>query len=195
MDLNALKLFVEIVDSGSLSAAARRLHTSRSNVSQRLKIFERAIGVQLLRRSTRHTEPTQVGYALYEHGSKVIRELAGAAAAVATLGKSLHGHLRISVPTILGQLYILGTGRLPQPPDHPGDSLSAWRRDRRGGPAGGEDAGRQARPDRGGGQQGRRRRDDRRGLRGQGCARWLHAVDQFGHHLHGQPGHPAQVAL
>ena len=106
MDLNALKLFVEIVDSGSLSAAARRLHTSRSNVSQRLKIFERAIGVQLLRRSTRHTEPTQVGYALYEHGSKIIRELAGADAAVATLGKSLHGHLRVSLPTALGQLYI-----------------------------------------------------------------------------------------
>ena len=106
MDLNALKLFVEIVDAGSLSAAARRLNTSRSNVSQRLKVFEQAIGAQLLRRSTRRTEPTQLGYTLYEHGSNIIRELAGATAAVSTLGKSLHGHLRVSIPTALGQLHI-----------------------------------------------------------------------------------------
>jgi DNA-binding transcriptional LysR family regulator len=106
MDLNALKLFVEIVDAGSLSAAARRLNTSRSNVSQRLKLFEQAIGAQLLRRSTRRTEPTQLGYTLYEHGSNIIRELAGATAAVSTLGKSLHGHLRVSIPTALGQLHI-----------------------------------------------------------------------------------------
>ena len=53
MDLNALKLFVEIVDAGNLSAAARRLQTTRSNVSHRLKAFERALGVQLLRRTTR----------------------------------------------------------------------------------------------------------------------------------------------
>jgi DNA-binding transcriptional LysR family regulator len=106
MDLNALKLFVEIVDAGSLSAAARRLNTSRSNVSQRLKLFEQAIGAQLLRRSTRRTEPTQLGYTLYEHGANIIRELAGATAAVSTLGKSLHGHLRVSIPTALGQLHI-----------------------------------------------------------------------------------------
>ena len=106
MDLNALKLFVEIVDAGSLSAAARRLNTTRSNVSQRLKLFEKAVGVQLLRRSTRRIEPTELGHALYDHGSKIMREMAAASAAVATLGKSLHGHLRISVPTGLGQLHL-----------------------------------------------------------------------------------------
>lgn len=106
MDLNALKLFVDIVDAGNLSAAARRLNTTRSNVSQRLKMFERAVGVQLLRRSTRRIEPTQVGYALYEHGAKIMREMEAATAAVSTLGKSLHGHVRISIPTGLGQLHV-----------------------------------------------------------------------------------------
>jgi len=106
MDLNALKLFVEIVDGGNLSAAARRLNTTRSNVSHRLKAFERAVGAQLLRRSTRRIEPTQVGYALYEHGSRIVREIAAANAAIATLGKSLHGHVRVSVPIALGHLYL-----------------------------------------------------------------------------------------
>lgn len=108
MDLNALKLLVEIVEAGNLSAAARRLNTTRSNVSHRLKAFEQAVGVQLLRRTTRRIEPTQVGYALYEHGSKIVREMEAANAAVATLGKSLSGHVRISIPTMLGQMALGG---------------------------------------------------------------------------------------
>jgi DNA-binding transcriptional LysR family regulator len=106
MDLNALKLFVDIVDAGNLSAAARRLKTTRSNISHRLKSFEEEIGAQLLRRTTRRMEPTQVGYALYEHGSIIVREMSAASQAVATLGKSLHGHVRVSVPTGLGQIYL-----------------------------------------------------------------------------------------
>lgn len=109
MDPNALKLLVEIVEAGNLSAAARRLNTTRSNVSHRLKAFEQALGVQLLRRTTRRIEPTQVGYALYEHGSRIVREMEAASAAVATLGKSLRGHVRVSLPTMLGQMLL---GRL-----------------------------------------------------------------------------------
>ncbi len=106
MDLNALKLFVEIVDAGNLSAAARRLQTTRSNVSHRLKAFERALGVQLLRRTTRRVEPTEVGAGIYEHGRSILREMAAADALVSSLGKSLQGSVRLSVPTGLGHLLV-----------------------------------------------------------------------------------------
>ena len=56
MDLNLIGLFVEIVESRSLSAAARKLGMTRSNISQRLKLLERETGAQLLRRSTRNLE-------------------------------------------------------------------------------------------------------------------------------------------
>ncbi len=36
-----------------------------------MKAFEQTIGVQLLRRTTRRIEPTQVGYSLYEHDAKM----------------------------------------------------------------------------------------------------------------------------
>lgn len=106
MDLNALKLFVEIVDAGNLSAAARRLQTTRSNVSHRLKAFERALGVQLLRRTTRRVEPTEVGAGIYVHGRSILREMAAADALVSSLGKSLQGSVRLSVPTGLGHLLV-----------------------------------------------------------------------------------------
>jgi DNA-binding transcriptional LysR family regulator len=64
MDLNLIGVFVEIVDSHSLSAAARKLGMTRANISQRLKLLERETGAQLLRRSTRRLELTQAGHDL-----------------------------------------------------------------------------------------------------------------------------------
>lgn len=59
MDLNLIRLFVEIVESGILSAAARKLDMARANISQRLKLLERETDAQLLRRSARSIELTQ----------------------------------------------------------------------------------------------------------------------------------------
>ncbi len=102
MDLNALRLFVDIVDAGNLSAAARKLKMTRANVSYHLRALEEELGVQLLRRTTRHVEPTPVGAGLYEHGRNILGEVAAATALISNLGKSLQGHVRLSVPTGLG---------------------------------------------------------------------------------------------
>lgn len=102
MDLNALRLFVDIVDAGNLSAAARKLKMTRANVSYHLKALEEELGVQLLRRTTRHVEPTPVGAGLYEHGRNILGEVAAANALISNMGKSLQGHVRLSVPTGLG---------------------------------------------------------------------------------------------
>ena len=104
MDQNALSLFVEIVEAGNLSEAARRLRTSRANVSNRLGQFERSLGQQLLRRTTRRIEPTEIGLRLYAHGCAIRDELQAASESVASLGQSLQGRVRLSVPSGYGQL-------------------------------------------------------------------------------------------
>jgi len=106
MDLNALRMFVDIVDAGNLSAAARKLKMTRANVSYHLKALEAELGVQLLRRTTRHVEPTPVGAGLYEHGRNILGEVAAANALISSMGKSLQGHVRLSVPTGLGHSLI-----------------------------------------------------------------------------------------
>src|SRR5690606_8709022 len=103
MDPNALTLFVEIVDAGNLSEAARRLKMTRANVSYRLQQLERGAGVQLMRLTTRRAEPTEVGLRLYEHGRRIQDELKAARESVATLGRSLRGRVRVSVPSGYGQ--------------------------------------------------------------------------------------------
>ncbi|RTL25503.1 MAG: LysR family transcriptional regulator [Burkholderiales bacterium] len=104
MDLSSLTLLVEILDAGNLSEAARRLKMSRANVSYHLGAFERSVGQQLVRRTTRRIEPTEIGLQLYEHGRKIRNELDAARESVATLGQSLQGRVRLSVPSGYGQL-------------------------------------------------------------------------------------------
>ncbi len=103
MDIKTLQHFSAIVEAGSMSGAARRLGTSRSHVSRRLKALEQDLEVQLLRRTTRRIEPTQIGWAMYEHAARISQELSALQSTVDNLGRNLRGHLRLSVPSALGQ--------------------------------------------------------------------------------------------
>ncbi|WP_087751271.1 LysR family transcriptional regulator [Paraburkholderia caledonica] len=104
MDVHSLTLLVEILDAGNLSEAARRLKMSRANVSYHLNQLERSVGLQLVRRTTRRVEPTEIGLQLYEHGRAIQNALLAARESVTTLGQSLQGRVRLSVPSGYGQL-------------------------------------------------------------------------------------------
>lgn len=119
MDVQALGLLVDIIEAGNLSKAAAALGTSRANVSQRLNRFERQLGVQLLRRTTRALVPTEIGLELYQHGLAMRHEVTAAAEAVENLGKGLQGTVRLGVPVGYGQLRMAGwlTGFMERHPD------------------------------------------------------------------------------
>ena len=104
MDLTSLTLLVDILDAGSLSHAARKLKMSRANLSYHLAQLEREVGLQLVRRTTRRLEPTEIGLRLYEHGRSIQGELLAAREAVTALGQTLSGRIRLSVPSGYGQM-------------------------------------------------------------------------------------------
>ena len=104
MDLSSLTLLVEILEAGNLSQAARKLKMTRANVSYHLNQLERSVGVQLVRRTTRRVEPTEVGLRLYRHGLSIQNELLAARETVSTLGRSLQGRVRLSVPSGYGHM-------------------------------------------------------------------------------------------
>ena len=59
MDAHALTLFVDIVEAGNLSLAARNMKMSRANISYHLTQLERSVGMQLMPVSYTHlTLPT-----------------------------------------------------------------------------------------------------------------------------------------
>src|SRR3546814_15242521 len=59
--LKAMQVFVEVVDRGSLSAAAQRLDVSRAMVSRYQAELEEWVGVRLLHRTTRRLSLTPAG--------------------------------------------------------------------------------------------------------------------------------------
>ncbi len=65
MELRQLRYFAAIVEEGSLSAAARRLHISQPPLSTQIKALESDIGAQLLERSNRGVTPTTAGTLFY----------------------------------------------------------------------------------------------------------------------------------
>ena len=104
MDLTSLTLLVEIIDAGNLSQAARKLKMTRANVSYHLNQLEKSVGVQLIRRTTRQVEPTEVGQRLYAHGRNIQNEVLAARETITTLGQGLQGRVGLSVPSGYGQM-------------------------------------------------------------------------------------------
>jgi len=98
MDLNATRMFVGVVQAGSLTAAATRLGVPLPTLSRRIRDLERQLKVQLLERSARGAKPTDAGARLYEHASRGIEALREAEQATASDQARLKGRLRLSLP-------------------------------------------------------------------------------------------------
>ena len=97
-DLNDLEVFVEVVNAGSFSAAARARGTPASSVSRRVARLERRLGVRLLERTTRRLRLTDAGTIYYERGSGLLEELADAERQLAELQATPRGRVRIAAP-------------------------------------------------------------------------------------------------
>lgn len=98
MNLNASEMFVAVVRSGSLSAAATKTGVPLATLSRNLRQLEEELGVQLLERSARGTKLTDAGMLLYEHASRGIDALHEAELAVTSHQHVLKGRLRLSIP-------------------------------------------------------------------------------------------------
>ncbi|MCX7962070.1 MAG: LysR substrate-binding domain-containing protein [Burkholderiales bacterium] len=75
MDLRQLRYFTQIVESGSLAKASRRLFVAQPALSQQLAKLESEVGRPLVRRTPRGVVPTENGRALYQHARFVLRQL------------------------------------------------------------------------------------------------------------------------
>ena len=104
--LESLKVFVRVVELGSITAGGRDLRMSPAVASNRIKELESRYGVRLLNRTTRKLVPTEVGRAFYENARRVIETLDEAEAVVSGFSGMPHGALRITAPLGLGRRLI-----------------------------------------------------------------------------------------
>lgn len=103
-----LRVFVRVVEAGSMAEASRGLDVPANTVSRTIARLERDVGAALLLRTTRRMSLTREGQTLYEHG---VGLLGAAERAQEALGggtrEGLSGLLRVAVRTTLVQFGFL----------------------------------------------------------------------------------------
>ena len=94
-DLVSLRLFVAVVDAGSLTAGADRFGISLAAASKRIAELEQHCGTPLLQRGQRGVTATADGQTLHRHAIEVIARLEQLAQAVDDFHSGATGHLRL----------------------------------------------------------------------------------------------------
>jgi DNA-binding transcriptional LysR family regulator len=101
-ELEELRTFVEVIESGGLNRAAAHLGVSKSIVSRRITRLEADLGTRLLSRSTRGIIPTEAGIEFKIRCDRILAELDEARDAIAQQGGAVSGRLRLSAPLAFG---------------------------------------------------------------------------------------------
>ena len=96
LQLDWLRAFVAIIDSGSLSAAALQVHRSQGAVSVQLANLEEAAGQKLVHRGPRRSTPTPAGLQLLGYARQMLSLHAEACGAMGA--RPLTGRVRAGVP-------------------------------------------------------------------------------------------------
>jgi DNA-binding transcriptional LysR family regulator len=106
MKSDDLILFSSVVELGSFSKAAEKYNLTNSVVSKHIARLEEELGVQLLYRTTRKLTLTEAGKVLLQGAKNVKQATLDALDAVAGYGEQVSGHIKMSVPTISGELLL-----------------------------------------------------------------------------------------
>lgn len=72
MDIKVLRNFVEIIDSGSLTAASKKLFIAQPALSNQLKTLEKELNTVLIERNSRHLRLTDAGRVFYDRAKSII---------------------------------------------------------------------------------------------------------------------------
>lgn len=103
---DGLNEFINVVETESFTAAAKRLNVSVAHVSRQVNQLEDRLGSKLIHRTTRKLRLTEVGEVYYQHARKVLDELQDAERAVMEIEGKPTGKLRITAPVYYGEYFI-----------------------------------------------------------------------------------------
>src|ERR1700716_3465466 len=97
--LLSMKVFRQVVESGSFVGAAERLSLSKAMTSKHLMYLERHLGTRLLNRSSRSLSLTESGKLFFERCKVILEEVEEAELAVGSVSGVPRGTLRVTAPS------------------------------------------------------------------------------------------------
>lgn len=94
-DLTDLRLFLNVQETGSITAGAKRSYMTLASASERIRGMEDILGVPLLLREHRGVEPTPAGRTLAHHARVVLAQMDRMRGELDHYGHGLKGHVRV----------------------------------------------------------------------------------------------------
>jgi LysR family transcriptional regulator for bpeEF and oprC len=97
--LQAMEVFVQVVDAGGFTRAAENMQLPKATVSTLIRSLETALAVKLLHRTTRQISVTADGASYYERCLRILSEVREAEESLSRTRQSPSGRLRVDAPT------------------------------------------------------------------------------------------------
>lgn len=109
MDLRQLRYFKTIIEEGTITGAARKLHISQPPLSSQMHLLEKELGTTLFERGARQVVPTEAGSRLYRYAVEMLDLETAAREEIGTLKTGHQGILRLGMVSSggHGELYRL----------------------------------------------------------------------------------------
>ena len=104
--LQAMEVFVAVVDSGGFAAAARRLDLSAPVVTRAVAELEARLGVRLLTRTTRTVRVTEAGARYAEDSRRILADVGDSESATSGSRRLVKGLLNVTAPAVFGNLHV-----------------------------------------------------------------------------------------
>lgn len=106
IDLESLEIFRAVIDAGSFTGAGEMLDKDKAHVSRVVSRLEKRLGVQLLKRSTRRLNITEIGRDLYERACGILSALEETQAIIAQAHGEPRGLLRVTAGSEFGLMRV-----------------------------------------------------------------------------------------
>ena len=105
--LRQMQVFVTVAEESGFAAASRRLGISPPAATRAVATLEQALGVKLLKRTTRQTRVTEAGYRYQQDARRILDEVSAADAAAAGINATPRGRLSVTAPVMFGRMFVL----------------------------------------------------------------------------------------
>ena len=97
--LTCIRVFRQVVESGSFVAAAERMDLSNAMVTKYVQQVEKRLGVRLLNRNSRTLSLTEAGRIYFERCKTILDDLEATELELGSLGSSPRGTIRVTCPS------------------------------------------------------------------------------------------------
>jgi LysR family transcriptional regulator for bpeEF and oprC len=105
--LQAMQVFVRVVETGGMTRAADSLQMPKATATTLIQQLEAALGVKLLNRTTRSVSVTTDGAAYYQRCVVILAQVRETEESLAQRHATPGGRLRVDVPTLMARLVIV----------------------------------------------------------------------------------------